>query len=128
MFIVTLEEYPHRKRWMRGTVVKEMSIREIKGIHFFDELDEIIKHWCSHYFDVYRSNVHIENVFCISSRKSELRIQQFFYSLRMYDLRIIHLRLHKRYSEKLIKLKISFKRQGHKYYDTLKLLTRINID
>ena len=127
MFIITLQTYPHWKRCMRGSVLKEMSVKEIVKIHWIEELEKIVKHWCSERFDIHIDEIYVKHLFSLSSDRSEKRMEEFFHSLRIYDVRIVHIRLHKRYDPSLVKLKISFKRQGHRYHDTLKILANIVI-
>lgn len=126
MFIIKLESYSRWKRWMRGTVVKEMKKENVRGISIHDELEVLVRHWASERFDIHLHSICIERLSILSGVRSRVRIEEFCHSLWIYDVRIIHERLHRRYSESLMKLKISFKRQGHKYYDTLKILIRLN--
>ncbi len=125
MYKIKLAEYPRMKRWMRGTVVKEMPLKNIITTPWQQELEEIIHTWFKEYFTVTSKKVNINMIRSISSNETELRVQSFLHSMKLYDIRIIHLRNHKMLDQSLIKLKISFKRPSKKYYESMKLLTRI---
>lgn len=123
MKTITLEAYPHRKRWMRGTIIKEENRREWSN--WKDEIKFITEQWFITRYDLKNTKVSAPFLALITSTNSEQRIVSFLLTTRIYDLRIIHLRMHNLFDQSFIKLKISFKRQGHRYYDHLKILARM---
>lgn len=125
---IELQEFPHRKRWMRGTVYKNIySPCEIKNITWDAEIKLIIKQWFCVRYNVPCTLSDITLFASLASKAAEQRIQLFLHSIWIYDIRIIHLRVHKNMDSSFIKLKISFKRQHKKYYEHMKVLTRIII-
>ena len=111
---------------MRGSVVKEMPLKQIVSFPWKKELEEIIRNWAAERFGVNLHSIQLPMIQSIASHESELRIRSFLHSMRYYDIRIIHLRNHP-YTPSMIKLKISFKRPSKKYYESIKLVARLII-
>ena len=126
MITIKLQPYPRRSRWMRGSVVKEMPLKQIVSFPWKKELEEIIRNWAAERFGVNLHSIQLPMIQSIASHESELRIRSFLHSMRYYDIRIIHLRNHP-YTPSMIKLKISFKRPSKKYYESIKLVARLII-
>lgn len=117
---IILQEYPHHKRWMRGSMVRG------KPLTFKEELTLIVTQWFLHRYEMSEPNVCVEELICISTKTTEERVMFFLRSIWMYDIRIIHLRPHRKMDPSYIKLKISFKRTHKKYYEHMKIITRIS--
>lgn len=126
MFTIKLEQYPRMSRWMRGSVVKEMSLKQIITFPWKHELEKIIRAWAAERFAIDHHSIQLPMIQSIASHESELRIRSFLHSMRYYDIRIIHLRTHP-YTPSMIKLKISFKRPSKKYYESIKVVARLII-